>query len=94
MNDLLLSTIPYAEFQLLIANTVQTAVQLATAHLLPKENEEFLTRKQTATILGISLVTLNEWTKEGKIKGYRIGGSRVRYKRNEIEQSLLIIKIK
>jgi|JI6StandDraft_1071083.scaffolds.fasta_scaffold360801_2 excisionase family DNA binding protein len=93
MNDLLLSTIPYAEFQLLIANTVQTAVQLATAHLLPKENEEFLTRKQTATILGISLVTLNEWTKEGKIKGYRIG-SRVRYKRNEIEQSLLIIKIK
>lgn len=91
MNDLLLSTIPYAELQTLIATTVQTAVQLATAHLQPKQNEEFLTRKQTSTILGISLVTLNEWTKEGKVKGYRIG-SRVRYKRNEVEQSLLSIK--
>lgn len=93
MNDILLSTIPYSELQTLIATTVQTAVQLATAHLQHKENVEFLTRKQTSTILGVSLVTLSEWTKEGKVKGYRIG-SRVRYKRNEIEQSLLSIKTK
>jgi excisionase family DNA binding protein len=93
MNDLLLSTIPYSELQTLISTTVQTAVQLATAHLQPKENEEFLTRKQTSTILGVSLVTLSEWTKEGKVKGYRIG-SRVRYKRSEIEKSLLSIKTK
>ena len=93
MNDLLLSTIPYAEFQNLIASTVQTAVQLATAHLQPILNDDFLTRKQTSTILNISLITLHKWTKEGKIKGYRIG-SRIRYKRHEIEQSLLKIKTK
>ena len=93
MNDLLLSTIPYAEFQTLISTAVQTAVQTATAHLQAKENVEYLTRKQTSTLLGISLVTLSEWTKEGKIKGYRIA-SRIRYKRHEIEQSLLTIKTK
>ena len=93
MNDLLLSTIPYTELQTFISNTVQSAVQLATAHLQLKIEEEFLTRKQTASILGVSLVTLSEWTKEGKIKGYRIA-SRVRYKRSEIEKSLLSIKTK
>ena len=93
MQNLLLSTIPYAEFQTLISTAVQTAVQAATEHLQPKENVEYLTRKQTSTLLGISLVTLSEWTKEGKIKGYRIA-SRIRYKRHEIEQSLLTIKTK
>ena len=93
MQNLLLSTIPYAEFQTLISTAVQTAVQAATEHLQAKENVEYLTRKQTSTLLGISLVTLSEWTKEGKIKGYRIA-SRIRYKRHEIEQSLLTIKTK
>lgn len=93
MENIILSAIPFTELQTLISNTVQTAVQLATAHLQPKENVEYLTRKQTSTILGVSLVTLSEWTLQGKIKGYRIA-SRIRYKRHEIEQSLLTIKIK
>ncbi len=93
MENLLLSTIPYAEFQTLISTVVQTAVQVATAHLQPKNEIEYLTRKQTSALLGVSLVTLSEWTKEGKVKGYRIG-SRIRYKRHEIEQSLLTIKTK
>lgn len=93
MQDLLLSTIPYTDLQKLIVSSVETAVQSATAHLQPKENVEYLTRNQTAHLLGISLVTLSEWTKDGKVKGYRIG-SRIRFKRHEIEQSLLTIKTK
>ena len=84
MNDLIISTIPFPEFQKLLNTTVQTAVEQATAHLKPNE---------TASILSVSLVTLNEWTKEGKIKGYRIG-SRIRFKQHEIEKSLLSIKTK
>jgi len=91
MQNLLLSTIPYTELQALIFSSVQTAVQSATAHLQAKNEIEYLTRKQTSALLGVSLVTLSEWTKEGKVKGYRIG-SRIRYKRHEIEQSLLTIK--
>lgn len=57
----------------------------------PAPQTEFITRKQTAQILRVSLPTVNDWTKTGKIKGYRIG-SRIRYKRHEIENSLAQIK--
>ncbi|HNW70776.1 MAG TPA: helix-turn-helix domain-containing protein [Bacteroidales bacterium] len=43
----------------------------------------FLTRKETAIILGISLKTLRQWTLEGVITGYRYK-SRVRYKKEEV----------
>lgn len=57
----------------------------------PAPQTELITRKQTAQLLGVSLPTVNDWTKTGKIQGYRIG-SRIRYKRNEIENSLSQIK--
>jgi excisionase family DNA binding protein len=52
-----------------------------------------LTRKQAAFMLGVSLPTLNEWSKKGVINAYRIA-SRVRYKSQELEQSLLQFKNK
>jgi len=57
----------------------------------PSPETELITRKQVAKLLGVSLPTINSYTKTGKIKGYRIG-NRIRYKRNEIENSLLQIK--
>ncbi len=48
---------------------------------------EYITRKEAASKLKISLVTLGNWTKRGVIKGYRVG-SRVRYKSNEIDQAI------
>lgn len=48
---------------------------------------KYLSRREAAKMLKISLPTLNEWTKQGKIKAYRIG-SRVLYKPEDIENSL------
>ena len=48
---------------------------------------EFITRKETAQILGISLPTLNEWTKNGTIPAQRIG-TRIRYKKTDVYNSL------
>lgn len=59
----------------------------------PQPQTDFLTRQQAANVLGVSLPTLNEWSKSGVIIGYRIA-SRVRYKRHEIEQSLLQMQTK
>lgn len=59
----------------------------------PQPNTDLLSRKEAAKVLGVSLPTLNEWSKSGVITGYRIS-SRVRYKRNEIEQSLLQMQTK
>jgi excisionase family DNA binding protein len=56
-----------------------------------QKQDELLTRKEAAKVLGVSLHTLNEWTKAGRVQGYRIA-SRVRYKRAELESSLKQIK--
>jgi len=51
------------------------------------ENEELLTREQTAALLDINLKTLGEWTKKKKFPSYGMG-SRVYYKRAEVISSL------
>ncbi len=55
--------------------------------------DELLTRKQTAIALKVSLPTLNELTKAGTLKGYRVTGSnRLRYKSSEVNNALTVIK--
>jgi excisionase family DNA binding protein len=71
-----------------VFNKISCLIQKAQT---PSPPTEFITRKQAANLLRVSLPTILDWTKTGKIKGYRIG-SRIRYKRNEIENSLLQIK--
>lgn len=53
----------------------------------PLPVETYLTRKQTAKELNVSLTTLSEYTKRNLITGYRFG-VRVLYKKNEIEAAL------
>ena len=71
---------------LLIAQK-QTAAAHSSAPPVAPVNE-FINRKEAAQLLGVSLPTLNEWSKTGVITGYRIA-TRVRYKRSELEQSIL-----
>ena len=52
---------------------------------------ELLTRKQTARFLGVSMVTLWKWSKEGKIQSYQIQGC-PRYKRDEILKAIKEVK--
>ena len=49
--------------------------------------EKYLTRKETADQLNVSLPTLNEYTKRNLIIGYRFG-VRVMYKQSGIEAAL------
>lgn len=78
--------------------------ELATAlieQLLPHLNgikpqelspaEKYLTRKETANQLNVSLPTLNEYTKRNLITGYRFG-VRVMYKQSGIEAALKQMK--
>jgi len=76
-------------------NLVSTAMNdvLKTTHQTVPESESdfFLTRKETAEKLKISLPTLHDWSKRGLLKSYSIGG-RILYKANEIESSLHAVK--
>ena len=54
----------------------------------PKEPTLWITRKEASELLGVSLVTIHNWTKASVIQSYKIG-NRVRFKRSEIENILL-----
>lgn len=49
--------------------------------------EELLTRKQACELLNVTDVTLWKWSKQGKIKTYKIG-NRIMLKRSEIIESI------
>jgi len=82
MQQVIFSQIPIEEFRTLISETVSKEIQKISISTPPPETE-FITRNETSKILGVSLPTLNEWTKQGVVIGYRIG-TRVRYKKCEI----------
>lgn len=89
MNEIILNGISFEqlkeEFKTIVQNEVQKIVSgLTTA---PETAPELITRKETALILGISLPTLNDWTKNGTIPAQRIG-TRVRYNRANVYASL------
>lgn len=53
-----------------------------------KKEKEYLTRKEVKELLKIEYTTLSRWSKSGKLKSYGIG-SRVYYKRSEIDNCLI-----
>jgi len=53
-----------------------------------KNQSKKLTRKEVAEQYRISLPTILKYEKEGKLKGYRLGG-RVLFDREQIESSLI-----
>lgn len=84
-------SIPEPEFKTMIQDAVLMAINNSEPKKQPTSTApELLTRNETAKYLGVSLPTLNFWTKNGVIQGYRIAG-RVRYKLPDIEDALLKI---
>lgn len=91
-DHLLFSSLPIEQLKAELTETIRTELK-AIVSILPTGHQqtEFITRKEAATLLGVSLPTLNEWQKQGIVQGYRIS-SRIRYKRGELETALIRIK--
>lgn len=53
----------------------------------PPKSVKFLSRSEVCDLLKISLPTLNDWTKIGRLQSYKMG-NRVLYKQDEIEASI------
>lgn len=87
MDNLILTTIPEKDFLELISTAIRSEMATFQSQVSEPAQDEYLTRKQTASKLQVSLVTLHQWTKTGTLKGYRIG-ARVRYKLIEVEHAL------
>jgi excisionase family DNA binding protein len=69
-----------------------TAMYKVLENFSPKTEEiRYLTRGEVAGRLHISLPTLNDYTKTGKLKGYRING-RVLYREDEVNSALTAVE--
>ena len=87
MSTILLS-IQEPELKTIIQDAVKNVLVGVVPTPQPKDlAPELFTRAKTAEYLGVSLPTLNDWTKNGIVKGYRIAG-RVRYKLTDVENAL------
>lgn len=87
-NEIILNGISFEQLENSLKTIVQNEVQKIVSGLTATKPEpELITRKETALILGISLPTLNDWTKNGTIPAQRIG-TRVRYQRANVYASL------
>lgn len=76
-----------------LSTLVQTAVKLAmyeyrAEQRLVASETEWMSRRQAASYLGVSLPTLNEYTKRGIITSYNLG-TFVRYKKHELREDVM-----
>lgn len=82
-----IGTTPTALIEL-IDETISKRLNELKNNFQPKEPTEFLTRHDVSKMLSVDLSTIHNWSKNGKIQPYSVGG-RVYFKRNEIENSLI-----
>ena len=91
MEQIILNGLTVPQLREMIANTFKEVYEAKEKikNQLPKtlKGDNFLSRKQTAKLLHISLPTLNEWTKDGTLTSYRIG-TRVLYKNEEVLETV------
>jgi len=83
-----ISIISASELRQILSEEIKNALSKFETNETPTDKDELITRQETAKILKISLPTLNNYSKEGKIQPYNIG-SRVLYKKSEVIDSLI-----
>jgi hypothetical protein len=79
------------EFQEFLSKEIKAALQEQLKDLKPQQPEEkYLSRAQVCEMLGISLVTLSNWSKSGILKPRGLG-NRVFYLLSDIQKKLVPI---
>ncbi len=76
------------QFKAEILEGVGKQLKEFSKNFTPKEPTIWITRKEASELLGVSLVTIHNWTKEGVINAHKIG-TRIRFNRSEIQNILL-----
>ena len=84
MSDQLIVTLTVGELKAIILESVELALGKISR---PVQDETLLKRKDVAKLFHISLVTLHEWMKTGRIPFHRIN-SRVFFKQSEVMEVL------
>jgi len=68
-------------------DTLNNQIKDLKKQLETKDNDKYLSRTQTAKMLGVSFVTLYDWARKGIITPYKLG-NKVFFKLSEIENAM------
>lgn len=79
------------ELRSLILADLKKEIDLLKKEFQPKEPSEYLTRNEVAEFLKVDISSVHNFRKRGLLKAYSIG-TRVYFKRDEVEQSLIELK--
>lgn len=83
IHNFLLSPISLDELEQRLVSRIKTELLSTAPQRTNEVEDDFLTAKQVSKLIGISLVTLHKWKKNGKLKFHRFG-SRIRFRKSEI----------
>ena len=76
------------QLQSAIIEGVKLQLEDLKKHFQPKEPTKYLTRNEVAKMLSVDLSTVHNYTKRKILHAWQIG-SRVYYKRDEVENSIV-----
>ncbi|OQX73743.1 MAG: hypothetical protein B6D64_13515 [Bacteroidetes bacterium 4484_276] len=93
MDKIILHSTSLADFKFIIGEEIRQQMLAIIPEYAKKRPDRYLTRKEAAEKLRMTLVTLDKYTKEGLIPAYRIG-NQIRYKSNELEEVFEAVKNK
>lgn len=90
MPNTVLISMDAKDFRSFIASAVKDAVKSefeSRSFNITDGPKTYLSRKEAAELLCVSLPTLNDWSKSGIVPSYKLG-SRVRYRLTDIQAAL------
>ena len=90
-NQIIFDVLSKEELEDLIGKSLEEAFKNNLSNSTP--DQELLTREQACTLLKVDPSTLWRWTNKGKVTAYGIGSRRF-YKKEELMNSLVVIKSK
>jgi hypothetical protein len=85
------TTIEPDQLQAAVAEAVKGQLENYIGDLKKGQQDELLTREDAAKFLKVSISTVNNWKKAGKLIAHGIG-NRVYYWRSELEKSLVLLE--
>jgi excisionase family DNA binding protein len=91
MSQIFLMGVSLSDLREMVKDVIQEHLKITPETSRNQESQEYLSRAEVSQLLKISLFTLNDWTKQGHLKAYRMG-RRVLYSRSEVQSSLKEVK--
>lgn len=95
MQNLLIQNITQLELAEIMEAAIERAFQKQAIHTLPAPAEsadEFLTKKDAAAYLHISVVTLSKYIRSGYVKAHTVTGTRLKFKRSDLDKAFRTLR--